>query len=53
MITAFSGPSNKEGAAWADVRYFGVTADANTEVAQQFFGIFYERWVCSYFVNSS
>ncbi len=36
VVTSFSGPSNKDGAAWADIRYFGVTADANTEIAQQF-----------------
>ncbi|MHA1524864.1 MAG: ABC transporter substrate-binding protein, partial [Alphaproteobacteria bacterium] len=36
VVTAFSGPSNPKGAAWADIRYFGVTSDANTEVAAQF-----------------
>ncbi|WP_136658959.1 extracellular solute-binding protein [Nitratireductor sp. XY-223] len=36
VVTAFSGPSNPDGAAWADVRYFGVTADANTDVAAEF-----------------
>ncbi len=36
VVTAFSGPSNPDGAAWADVRYFGVTADANIDVAAEF-----------------
>ncbi|MEM6616551.1 MAG: extracellular solute-binding protein [Pseudomonadota bacterium] len=36
VVTSFSGPSNPGGAAWADVRYFGVTADANTDVAMDF-----------------
>ncbi len=36
FITNFSGPSNKKGAAWADVRYFGITADADTDEAKQF-----------------
>ena len=36
IVTTFGGPSNAKGAAWADIRYFGVTADANTEVASEF-----------------
>ncbi|MEL7461509.1 MAG: extracellular solute-binding protein [Pseudomonadota bacterium] len=36
FITNFAGPSNPEGAAWADSRYFGITADADTEEAQEF-----------------
>lgn len=36
FITNFSGPSNPTGAAWADSRYFGITADADTEDAQAF-----------------
>jgi len=36
FITNFSGPGNKKGAAWADVRYFGITADADTDEAKQF-----------------
>jgi len=36
VVMAFSGPSNPGGAAWGDVRYFGVTADANTDVAADF-----------------
>ena len=36
IVTTFSGPSNPKGAAWGDVRYFGITADANTEEAMQF-----------------
>jgi multiple sugar transport system substrate-binding protein len=35
-VTNFAGPSNPDGAAWADIRYFGVTADANTDVAMEF-----------------
>ncbi len=34
--TVISGPGNPDGAAYADVRYLGITADANTEVAQEF-----------------
>ena len=36
IVTSFSGPSNPGGAAWADVRYFGVTSDANTDPAMEF-----------------
>lgn len=36
IVTNFSGPSNPDGAAWGDVRYFGITSDANTDVAQDF-----------------
>lgn len=36
IVTNFSGPSNPEGAAWADIRYFGITTDANTDVAMDF-----------------
>jgi multiple sugar transport system substrate-binding protein len=36
IVTNFAGPSNPDGAAWADIRYFGVTADANTDVAMEF-----------------
>ncbi len=36
FITRFSGPSNPDGAAWADIRYFGVTSDADTDAASAF-----------------
>lgn len=36
FVTVFSGPANAAGAAYADVRYLGITNDANTEVAQEF-----------------
>lgn len=36
IVTRLSGPSNKAGAAWGDVRYFGVTADADTDPAMEF-----------------
>ncbi|KIC50406.1 extracellular solute-binding protein [Tateyamaria sp. ANG-S1] len=36
IVTNFAGPSNPDGAAWGDVRYFGITTDADTEVAQAF-----------------
>ncbi len=36
FITNFSGPNNSKGAAWSDVRYFGITADADTDEAKQF-----------------
>jgi multiple sugar transport system substrate-binding protein len=36
IVTNFAGPSNPDGAAWADIRYFGITADADTDAAQSF-----------------
>ena len=36
IVTTFSGPSNEDGAAWADVRYFGITTGANLDAAQAF-----------------
>ncbi|NOZ32423.1 MAG: carbohydrate ABC transporter substrate-binding protein, partial [Alphaproteobacteria bacterium] len=36
IITRFSGPSNPDGAAWADIRYFGITVDADTDAAAAF-----------------
>lgn len=36
IVTNFAGPSNESGAAWADSRYFGITADADIDAAQQF-----------------
>ena len=36
IVTTFGGPSNPSGAAWADIRYFGITADADTEEASAF-----------------
>lgn len=36
IVTSFAGPSNPEGAAWADVRYFGITSDADFDAAQAF-----------------
>ena len=36
IVTTFSGPSNPNGAAWGDVRYFGITADANVDEAMKF-----------------
>jgi multiple sugar transport system substrate-binding protein len=36
IVTNFAGPSNPDGAAWADVRYFGITVDADTDAAMQF-----------------
>ncbi len=36
IVTTFGGPSNPKGAAWADIRYFGITADADTEPAMAF-----------------
>lgn len=36
IVTRFAGPSNPDGAAWADIRYLGVSADANTDVAAEF-----------------
>ncbi len=36
VVTTLSGPSNPDGAAWADIRYFGITNDADTEAAMKF-----------------
>ena len=36
IVTNFSGPSNPDGAAWGDVRYFGITSDAATDAAMDF-----------------
>ncbi|SDE78652.1 ABC transporter substrate-binding protein [Limimaricola pyoseonensis] len=36
IVTNFSGPSNPDGAAWADIRYFGITNDAATDAAMEF-----------------
>ena len=36
FITRFSGPSNRDGAAWGDIRYFGITSDADTDNAMEF-----------------
>ena len=36
IVTNFSGPSNPDGAAWGDVRYFGITSDADTDTAKDF-----------------
>lgn len=36
IVTNFAGPSNPDGAAWGDVRYFGITADADTDAAMEF-----------------
>ncbi len=36
VVTTFSGPSNPGGAAWADIRYLGVTTNADTDPAIEF-----------------
>jgi multiple sugar transport system substrate-binding protein len=36
FVTRLSGPNNPGGAGWADVRYFGITVDADAEAAQRF-----------------
>ena len=36
IVTNFAGPSNPDGAAWADLRYFGITSDAATDDAMDF-----------------
>ncbi|MBM2576295.1 extracellular solute-binding protein [Jannaschia sp. Os4] len=36
IVTNFAGPSNPDGAAWGDIRYFGITSDASTEAAMEF-----------------
>lgn len=36
IVTNLAGPSNATGAAWADVRYFGITSDADEDQAAKF-----------------
>lgn len=36
VVTNFAGPSNAAGAAWGDVRYMGITSDADTDNAMEF-----------------
>ena len=36
FVTSFAGPSNPDGAAWADIRYLGVTTSADTAAAIEF-----------------
>lgn len=36
IVTNFAGPSNPDGAAWSEIRYFGITADAELDDAQAF-----------------
>jgi multiple sugar transport system substrate-binding protein len=36
IVTNFAGPSNPDGAAWGDLRYFGITSDAATDAAMEF-----------------
>jgi len=36
VATTIAGPSNADGAAWADIRYFGITIDAETDDAADF-----------------
>lgn len=36
IVTNFAGPSNADGAAWGDTRYFGITTDADIDTAQAF-----------------
>jgi multiple sugar transport system substrate-binding protein len=36
FVARIAGPSNSQGAGWADVRYYGITVDADTEAAQRF-----------------
>ena len=36
VITTLAGPSNPDGAAWADIRYFSLTVDADTDNAMDF-----------------
>ncbi len=36
FVTRISGPSNPDGAGWADIRYMGITTDADTDAAIEF-----------------
>ncbi|WP_460275181.1 ABC transporter substrate-binding protein [Celeribacter sp. ULVN23_4] len=36
IVTNFSGPSNPDGAAYANINYFGITTDASLDAAEEF-----------------
>lgn len=36
VVTKIAGPDNPDGASWADMRYFGITTDADMNAAEQF-----------------
>ena len=36
FVTTVAGPSNPDGSAWADIRFFGITADADVDAAIEF-----------------
>lgn len=36
IVTRFAGPSNSDGAAWGDIRFFGISSDADIDAAMQF-----------------
>ena len=36
IVSQISGPSNPQGAGWADMRYYGITLDADLEEAKRF-----------------
>jgi multiple sugar transport system substrate-binding protein len=36
FVTRVAGPSNPEGAGWAQLQYFGITVDADIDAAQEF-----------------
>ncbi|MCY4315198.1 MAG: extracellular solute-binding protein [Roseovarius sp.] len=36
FVTRISGPSNPDGAGWADIRYMGISSDADTDTAIKF-----------------
>ncbi|MEF2071672.1 ABC transporter substrate-binding protein [Consotaella aegiceratis] len=36
VVTTLAGPANPDGAAWADIRYLGITMDADTDPASEF-----------------
>ncbi len=36
IVTRFAGPSNPDGAAWGDIRFFGISSDADIDAAMQF-----------------
>ena len=36
IVTNLAGPSNPSGAAWGDIRYFGITSDADVDSAMEF-----------------
>ena len=46
IVTNFAGPSNPDGAAYANINYFGITTDASLDAAEGLRRLFDERRLC-------